>query len=121
MSGSEHIAADLAGRLFGQNGARLMSLLICISALGSINGSIITGARTNLALGIDQPMLRALARQRESAATPSNALLVQCAISLLLVLLGACTRQGFVAMVEYTAPSSGDFSSWERSRSLCSG
>jgi APA family basic amino acid/polyamine antiporter len=104
MSGSEHVAADLAGRLFGQNGARLLSLLICISALGSINGSIITGARTNLALGMNQPMFRALARWRDSAATASNALLVQCAISLLLVLLGAFTRHGFVAMVEYTAP-----------------
>jgi amino acid transporter len=104
MSGSEHVAADLAGRLFGQNGARLLSLLICISALGSINGSIVTGARTNLALGMDQPMFRALARWRETSATPPNALLAQCAISLLLVMFGAYTRQGFVAMVEYTAP-----------------
>jgi amino acid transporter len=104
MSASEHVAADLAGRLFGQSGARLLSLLICVSALGSINGSIVTGARTNLALGMDQPMFRALARWRETTATAPIALLVQCAISLLLILLGACTRQGFVAMVEYTAP-----------------
>ncbi len=104
MSTSEHVAADLAGRLFGQSGARLLSLLICVSALGSINGSIVTGARTNLALGMDQPMFRALARWRETTATAPIALLVQCAISLLLILLGACTRQGFVAMVEYTAP-----------------
>jgi len=104
MSGSEHVAADLAGRLFGQNGARLLSLLICVSALGSINGSIVTGARTNLALGMDQPLFRALGQWREKAATPPNALIVQCAISLLLILFGACTRQGFVAMVEYTAP-----------------
>ena len=104
MSGSEHVAADLAGRLFGQNGARLLSLLICISALGSINGSIVTGARTNLALGMDQPLFRALGQWREKAATPPNALIVQCAISLLLIVFGACTRQGFVAMVEYTAP-----------------
>ncbi len=104
MSGSEHVAADLAERLFGQYGARLLSLLICVSALGSINGSIVTGARTNLALGMDQPMFRALARWRESTATAPSALLVQCAISLLLILFGACMRQGFVAMVEYTAP-----------------
>jgi len=104
MSASEHVAADLAGRLFGQNGARLLSLLICVSALGSINGSLVTGARTNLALGMDQPLFRGLARWRESAATPPNALMLQCAISLLLILFGAGTRQGFVAMVEYTAP-----------------
>ena len=104
MSASEHVAADLAGRLFGQSGARLLSLLICVSALGSINGSIVTGARTNLALGMDQPMFHALARWRETTATPPNALLVQCAISLALILFGAFTRQGFVSMVEYTAP-----------------
>ncbi len=104
MSASEHVAADFALRLFGQSGARLLTLLICISALGSINGSIVTGARTNLALGMDQPMFRALARWRETTATPPNALLVQCAISLALILFGALTRQGFVAMVEYTAP-----------------
>jgi basic amino acid/polyamine antiporter, APA family len=104
MSASEHVAADFAGRLFGQGGARLLSLLICVSALGSINGSIVTGARTNLALGRDQPMFRALARWRETTATPPNALLVQCAISLALILFGAVARQGFVAMVEYTAP-----------------
>ena len=33
-----------------------------------------------------------------------NALLVQGAIALLLVLLGAFTRKGFATMVEYTAP-----------------
>jgi basic amino acid/polyamine antiporter, APA family len=104
MSASEHVAADFANRLFGQNAARLLSLLICISALGSINGSIVTGARTNFALGMDQRLFRALARWRESAATPPNALLAQCAMSLLLVLFGAVTRQGFVSMVEYTAP-----------------
>ncbi len=104
MGASEHVAADLVQRLFGQNAARLLSLLICISALGSLNGSIVTGARTNFALGRDRPMFRALARWRENTATAPTALLVQCGIALLLILLGAVTRQGFVAMVEYTAP-----------------
>ena len=104
MSTSEHVAADLVQRLFGQNAARLLSLLICVSALGSINGSIVTGARTNLALGMDRRMFRILARWHESTATAPNALLVQCGLSLLLILFGAATRQGFVAMVEYTAP-----------------
>ncbi len=104
MAVSEHVAADLVDRVFGQNAARFLSLLICVSALGSINGSIVTGARTNFALGMDRQVFRWLARWRESAATPPNALLVQCAISLLLILFGAVTMQGFVSMVEYTAP-----------------
>lgn len=104
MSGSELVAADLAARFFGPNGARFLSLVICVSALGAINGSIVTGARTNVALGQDHPVFRAMSRWRESANTPAYALVVQGAISLALVLLGALTRQGFVAMVDYTAP-----------------
>jgi APA family basic amino acid/polyamine antiporter len=104
MSASEFVAADFAQRVFGAHGARLVSMVICISALGAINGCIVTGARTNVALGLDHHTFRALSRWREAAGTPSNALLLQGAISLGLVAMGALSRQGFVAMVEYTAP-----------------
>jgi amino acid transporter len=104
MSASEFVAADLAQRVFGTAGARLVSIVICISALSAMNGCIVTGARTNVALGLDHPTFRALSRWQESAGSPSNALLLQGAISLGLVAMGALSRHGFVAMVEYTAP-----------------
>ena len=104
MSTSEFVAADLAQAIFGTQGARLVSIVICISALSAMNGCIVTGARTNVALGLDHHTFRALSRWRETGGTPSNALLLQGAISLGLVAMGALSRHGFVAMVEYTAP-----------------
>lgn len=104
MSTSEFVAADLAQSLFGANGAKLVSLVVCLSTLGAMNGCIVTGARTNVALGLDHPLFRPLSRWHENTGNPYNALFLQGAIALGLVVMGALSRNGFVAMVEYTAP-----------------
>jgi amino acid transporter len=104
MARSEVVAADLLRAVWGENGARFISLLIGIAALGNINGMIITGARTTYALGRDFPLLGFLGRWEARADTPVNVLLVQGAIALALVGLGTGTMGGFVMMVEYTAP-----------------
>jgi amino acid transporter len=101
---SEVVAADLMRRILGEGGARFISLLIIVSALGAINAAIFTGARTNYALGQDFSMFGFLGKWQERSNTPTNALLFLGAISLMWVLLGAFARKGFVAMVEYTAP-----------------
>jgi len=101
---SEVVAADLMRRILGEGGARFISLLIIVSALGAINAAIFTGARTNYALGQDFSMFSFLGKWQERSNTPTNALLFLGAISLMWVLLGAFVRKGFVAMVEYTAP-----------------
>jgi amino acid transporter len=104
MAASEAVAADLMRRAVGEPGAVFISLLIAISTFGSINATIFTGARTNYALGQDFSLFTFLGRWRERANTPMNALLVQGAIALALVLLGTLTRDGFETMVDYTAP-----------------
>jgi APA family basic amino acid/polyamine antiporter len=104
MSQSEVVAADLMRRILGQGGAKLISLLIIISALGAINACLFTGSRTNYALGQDFSMFGFLGKWHERSNTPTNALLLLGTISLMWVLLGASARKGFVAMVEYTAP-----------------
>jgi APA family basic amino acid/polyamine antiporter len=104
MGQSEVVAADLMRRIFGEGGARFISLLIIVSALGAINACIFTGARTNYTLGQDFSMFGFLGKWQERSNTPPNALLFVGAISLMWVLLGALARKGFVAMVEYTAP-----------------
>jgi amino acid transporter len=75
-----------------------------VSALTSANATIITGARTNYALGRDFRLFDYLGRWHERAQTPTNALLVQGVISLALVFAGSFAREGFTAMVEYSAP-----------------
>lgn len=104
MAASEAVAADLMRRAVGEPGAVFISLLIGISTFGSINATIFTGARTNYALGQDFSLFAFLGRWRERANTPTNALLVQGAIALALLLLGTLTRDGFKTMVDYTAP-----------------
>jgi basic amino acid/polyamine antiporter, APA family len=96
-------AAELMRRAWGENGARFVSVLIAVSALGSANATIFTGSRTNYALGRDFSIFRFLGRWSEQE-TPKNSLIVQSVIALLLVLLGAITRKGFSTMVDYTAP-----------------
>ncbi len=104
LSQSEVVAADLMRRIFGEGGAKFISFLIAVSALGAINATIFTGARTNYALGQDFHLLGFLGRWRERENTPTNALLLQGAIASVLVLLGTLTRKGFATMVDYTAP-----------------
>ncbi len=104
MAGSEVVAADLMRRAVGEGGARFVSLLVVLAALGSTNATIFTGARTNYALGRDFSLFSPLGRWNERTNTPVNALLAQGAITLLLVLLGAWTRRGVQTMVDYTAP-----------------
>ena len=104
MGQSEVVAADLMRRILGEGGAKFISLLITVSALGAINACIFTGARSNYALGQDFSMFGFLGQWRERSNTPTNALLFLGTISLMWILLGALARKGFVAMVEYTAP-----------------
>jgi basic amino acid/polyamine antiporter, APA family len=104
MAASEAPAADLMRRAAGENGAKFVSFLIAVSALGATNATIFTGARTNYALGRDFPKLAFLGHWQESSSTPTNALAVQGAIALALVFLGVITRKGFETMVDYTAP-----------------
>ncbi len=104
LASSEAPTADLMRRAVGENGARFVSLLVAVSALGAVNATIFTGARTNYALGRDFRKFAFLGRWQENTGTPKNALVVQGAISLALVVLGALTRKGFETMVDYTAP-----------------
>ena len=104
MGQSEAVAADFMRRVLGQGGVKFISLLIIVSALGAINASILTGGRTNYTLGQDFSLFGFLGWWHGRLNTPTSALLFQGAIALVLVLFGTLVRQGFVTMVEYTAP-----------------
>lgn len=104
MAQSEAVAADLLARAWGAPGAQLISVIIAISALTSINATIIVGARSNYALGRDWPLFRALGVWNSRTGTPSRALVLQGCLALALIALGAYTRRGFETMVDYTAP-----------------
>jgi basic amino acid/polyamine antiporter, APA family len=100
---SDAVAADVMRLGLGPSGAIVVSLIVCCAALSTINASIFTGARLYHALGQDLSLnrLRVWDSVRNN---PRNAILVQSAIAMALVGLGATARDGFKAMVEYTAP-----------------
>ena len=104
MARSNAVAADLLGVAFGRTGETLVSIMVAVAALTSINATMIVGARTNYAVGRDWPLLSALGRWDGGRGVPLNALLAQSAFALALILLGVAARGGFQTMVDYTAP-----------------
>jgi APA family basic amino acid/polyamine antiporter len=101
---SSAVAADLMQRTVGGWGAAAVSFAVMVAALSSANATMITGARSNYALGRDVPRFAFLGGWHESRHTPRAAFLLQGLIALLLVGFGALARSGFEAMVAYTAP-----------------
>ena len=104
MRDSQAVAADAMRRVTGDKGALLLAAVVCVSALTTMNAAAFTGARTSWALGRDYALLGGFGAWRESGSTPANALLVQGAVTLALVVAGSATPDGFGAMVAYTAP-----------------
>ena len=104
MRESKAVAVDVMRIVIGDRGALLVALIVCVACLTTMNAAIFTGARTTYAFGRDFGMFRALGIWRESGSTPANALLVQGAITLVLVGASSVTPDGFQAMVAYTSP-----------------
>jgi amino acid transporter len=104
IAGSSAVAADLMRGSVGRWGALAVGLVVIVAALSSANATMITGARSNYALGRDVPFFGFLGAWHEGQHTPRAAFLLQGWIALVLVGFGAFARSGFEAMVAYTAP-----------------
>lgn len=104
MRESKAIAADTMRVIVGEKGALLLAVIVCVSAFTTMNAAIFTGARTSYAFGGDFALFRVLGSWRDEGSTPANALVLQGAVSLLLVFLASFTPDGFSAMVAYTSP-----------------
>jgi amino acid transporter len=104
MRESKAVAADVIRLIAGERAAVLLALIVCVSALTTINAAIFTGARASYALGRDFRIFAALGNWSARGSTPVNALLLQGAITLALVAAGSTTPDGFSAMVAYTSP-----------------
>ncbi|HKO66178.1 MAG TPA: amino acid permease [Burkholderiaceae bacterium] len=104
MQGSQAVGADVMQAAFGPFGAQLIGVIVGIATLTSINATMIVGARTNYALGRDWAQLSFMSRWQGTRNVPLVAFLVQGVIALALVAFGALQKDGFSAMVEFTAP-----------------
>lgn len=94
------VATDTVETVFPTFGARMISALVCISALGAINGLVFTGARISYAVGADHRTFGLLGRWSPATGTPIPALALQGALSLVLIVaLGS-----FMGALLYTTP-----------------
>jgi amino acid transporter len=84
---SPEIAAVVLSGVLGPAGGRLMAALVMVSALGSLNGSIFTGARIYRAMGADHRLFAPLAALSPRLGTPVRALLLQGVFSAGMVLV----------------------------------
>ncbi len=99
LANSQAVATDAVSTAFPEIGSRLIAAMICISALGCVNGLIFTGARISYAVGKDHRAFRILGTWDSQTGTPVRALLLQATIAMVLIaLLGSV-----VGAVLYTA------------------
>ncbi len=99
LATSKAVATDCVSTVFPRIGGSLISALVCISALGALNGLIFTGARISYALGAEHRAFGILGRWNQRRGTPVWALLVQGAIAVGLIMLFG----SFVDTILYTA------------------
>jgi amino acid transporter len=97
-------AADLTGRAFGDAGKTLIVLVVGVSAIASINSTLIVGARTTYAATRDLPVLAFIGRWDGGRGVPARAVLAEGGFAMVLVVAGAFAASGFSAMVDYMTP-----------------
>lgn len=85
---SQHVASDVFESFAGRSAALWITLAMAISALGTLNSSILSGARVDYAMARDGIFFRLAAKIHPKFRTPGNALVLQCALASLMALSG---------------------------------
>jgi APA family basic amino acid/polyamine antiporter len=104
LAASTAPAADLMGKAFGPAGEGLIVAVVGISAIASINSTLIVGARTTYAAARDVPLLATIGRWHGGRGVPARAVLAEAGFAMLLVVAGGFAQSGFNAMVSYMTP-----------------
>jgi basic amino acid/polyamine antiporter, APA family len=97
MAGQPLVAAQAAGALFGAQGDLLIRWLMIISMLGGVNALTLMAPRILFAVG-DQGLLPA-ARRVDARGTPTIALWLSTAVTLLIIVTG--TVQAVIALAAF--------------------
>lgn len=98
MAVSTGIMSNLMQDVFGYAGGLFISIIVVICALGSVNGMILVGGRIYHAFGQDHTVFKLLSNWDEQSSTPTNAIILQAAVSCILLLVGS-----FGELVIYTS------------------
>jgi amino acid transporter len=104
VAASEAVAADVLTPVHGDWGGRLISLLVCVSSLGAINGMLFTGSRIYYVVGNKHPLLGWLGRWSGRLDSPVRALVLQALITIALIVGFGWYKQGFERLTYFTTP-----------------
>jgi len=105
---SKTVATDVLRLGVGPLASRCISLLICITALGGINGMIFTGARIFYALGTEHRFFAWLGQWNGKTDAPAHPLVIQAAVTMALIIGFGWNQEGsdgFVNSVAFYSPS----------------
>jgi amino acid transporter len=116
LEGTRHteVAANVLRLGLGDWAAVVLCGLVCVSALGAVNGQIFTGARIYYAMGTEHRVYSWLGQWSGKTGTPIPSLLMQAAITVALVVwMGPTTvkdafgnpQGGFERMIIFTTPA----------------
>jgi APA family basic amino acid/polyamine antiporter len=96
------VATKAAQTIMGAGAVKVLSVMFMLSALGAMNGSILTGARVPFAMAQDGIFFKGLARVSKGSQVPAISVLVQGGLSVGMAMLGS-----FDQLTDYVV-----FASW---------
>jgi basic amino acid/polyamine antiporter, APA family len=88
VASSQHIASDVVARVSGHGAAAWITLAMVISALGSMNSSVLSGARVGYAMARDGIFFKIVGGIHEKFRTPGRSLIFQGILASLMALTG---------------------------------
>src|SRR5215472_4314765 len=88
VAASQHVASDVVEAFAGRGAAVWVTLAMVISALGTLNSSVLSGARVDYAMARDGLFFRFAGAIHAKFRTPGNALIFQCILASVMALTG---------------------------------
>lgn len=85
---SQHVASDVVASFGGQNAALWVTVAMVIAGLGSLNSSILSGARVDYAMARDGLFFRVVGGIHQKYRTPGAALIFQAILASVFALTG---------------------------------
>jgi amino acid transporter len=88
IAGSQHVASDVFASFAGKLAALGITVIMAISALGTLNASVLSGARVDYAMARDGLFFRFVSQVHPKYRTPGMALVFQCCLGSVMAMTG---------------------------------
>jgi len=87
LAGKEEVGHFAAISIFGEYGGKIVSTMISLGLVSAVSAMVLVGPRVTQSMGKDFSFFRILA-QNNANGVPLNAILLQCALSILIIFSG---------------------------------